>query len=1439
MKVFQRVIPVLLLVVLCSVAYAGYPEIPVDLGVAGDFAILSKAGITSVFPSAVVGDVGTSPITGAAIGLTCPEVIGQIYAVDAAGPLPCSIQNGTLLTTAVSNMETAYTDAAGRVTPDFTELGAGDITGLTLIPGLYKWGTSVLMTSDITLSGGPTDVWIFQIGIDLTVGNGASVQMSGGAQPKNVFWQVGGQANLGTTSHFEGVILSATAINQQTGASINGRMLAQTEVTLQQNALTQPADDAIVPDVVGEIELDATDMIINAGLIVGMVTYVCDDLIPADEVISQNPIGGSVALFGSPVDIEVSTGPCEVPNVVGETELDATDILTDANFIVGVITYVCDDVIPADQVISQNPIGGTVALSGSAVDIEVSTGPCEVPNVVGQTELDATDILTDANFIVGMVTYVCDDLIPADQVISQNPIGGTVALSGSAVDIEVSTGPCEVPNVVGETELDATTILTDANFIVGMVTYVCDDLIPADQVISQNPLGGTIALSGSAVDLVVSTGPCEVPNVVGETELDATTILTDANFIVGMVTYVCDDLIPADQVISQNPLGGTIALSGSAVDLVVSTGPCEVPNVVGETESDADGILVDANLMTGTITYVCDDVILAGVVISQIPAAGTVVNSGRAVDLVVSTGPCEVPNVVGETELDADGILVDADLMTGTITYVCDDVILAGVVISQIPAAGTVVLFGSAVDLVVSTGPCEVPNVVGETELDADGILVDADLMTGTITYVCDDVILAGVVISQIPAAGTVVLFGSAVDLVVSTGPCEAEGEGEPVEGEGEPVEGEGEPVEGEPEVVFTIPAPDAVDVPLNQIIAAIFNKVMDAATINAGTFTLMQDVTPISGVVTYSGVTATFTPDADLLPNTEYTAMISMNATDLVGTPLAADYVWTFMTGDALDTSAPFVIATVPVSNASNVPFNQILSATFSEMMDPGSINNGSFTLMQGATPIAGVVGYIGVTATFRPVAVLDVNTEYTAMISVNVTDLAGNPLAVDYLWTFTTGDVSDTLAPYVTATLPSDNAFDVPINQTLNVTFSEPMDPATLNTGSFTLMQGLTPIAGVVGYIGVTASFNPAAMLLANTEYTATISASASDLAGNPLAADYVWTFMTSEILDIIAPFVTSTVPENGAVDVPVDQILSATFSETMDAVTINGATFTLMQGVLQKADSASMQRIAPVQGTVSYDGITATLTPATLLAPSTEYTATISTGATDLAGNPMAADYVWTFITAAPAAEGEPVEGEPVEGEPVEGEPIEGEPVEGEPVEGEPVEGEPVEGEPVEGEPIEGEPIEGEPIEGEPVEGEPVEGEPVEGEPVEGEPVEGEPIEGEGEDMTVQVPNIDDMTEDEAVAALEAAGFDVLIERRCPIGCNRPSAGTIIDQDPPSGANVPAGSQVTITVSDCRTGLLNLGVLGDIFAGILAFFGLVIFRCLFNCDSPTMLK
>ncbi|WP_372644829.1 ice-binding family protein [Ancylomarina sp.] len=216
----------------------------VDLGAAGNYAILAKTAINSNPTSNITGDLGLSPaatsyITGLSLTdltgyATSAQVTGQIFASDMASPTPIN------LTTSVENMTTAYNDAAGRPTPDFLELGTGNLGGKTLVPGLYKWTNTVTLPTDVTISGGANDVWIFQISGDLNMSAAVNVTLEGGAQAKNIFWQVAGEATFGATSHFEGIILSMTGITFQTGASFNGRALAQTSVILDGNTVVEP-----------------------------------------------------------------------------------------------------------------------------------------------------------------------------------------------------------------------------------------------------------------------------------------------------------------------------------------------------------------------------------------------------------------------------------------------------------------------------------------------------------------------------------------------------------------------------------------------------------------------------------------------------------------------------------------------------------------------------------------------------------------------------------------------------------------------------------------------------------------------------------------------------------------------------------------------------------------------------------------------------------------------------------------------------------------------------------------------------------------------------------------------------------------------------------------------------------------------------------------------
>ena len=210
----------------------------VDLGTAGEFAILSKAGVTTTGVTSVTGDIGTSPIAAAALTgfsltmhssntfSTSALVTGKVWAADYTVPTPSK------MTTAISNMEMAFTDAAGRPTPDHLNLGGGSVNDLTLEPGLYKWSTGVGFTSSLTFHGTSEDVWILQIAGDLTVASGAEIHLTGDAKAENIFWQISGQTTFETKAHVEGVFLCATAIVFKTGSSMNGAALSQTAVNL-------------------------------------------------------------------------------------------------------------------------------------------------------------------------------------------------------------------------------------------------------------------------------------------------------------------------------------------------------------------------------------------------------------------------------------------------------------------------------------------------------------------------------------------------------------------------------------------------------------------------------------------------------------------------------------------------------------------------------------------------------------------------------------------------------------------------------------------------------------------------------------------------------------------------------------------------------------------------------------------------------------------------------------------------------------------------------------------------------------------------------------------------------------------------------------------------------------------------------------------------------
>jgi len=221
----------------------------VNLGTAGTYVILAQAGATNIPTSAVTGNIGTSPAASTATTgfsetldasstfATSSQVTGKMFASDYTGGT-----TATDLTTAVNDSKTAYLDAFGRAPGTGTNLnhGAGTIGSETLPAGTYTWTTGVSIATDLTLNGSATDVWIFQVKGVLSEANNTKVILTGGALAKNVFWQVSNGATIGTTAHFEGIIITPTAVTMGTGASVNGRFYTGTNVTLDGNTVTRP-----------------------------------------------------------------------------------------------------------------------------------------------------------------------------------------------------------------------------------------------------------------------------------------------------------------------------------------------------------------------------------------------------------------------------------------------------------------------------------------------------------------------------------------------------------------------------------------------------------------------------------------------------------------------------------------------------------------------------------------------------------------------------------------------------------------------------------------------------------------------------------------------------------------------------------------------------------------------------------------------------------------------------------------------------------------------------------------------------------------------------------------------------------------------------------------------------------------------------------------------
>jgi hypothetical protein len=430
------------------------------------------------------------------------------------------------------------------------------------------------------------------------------------------------------------------------------------------------------------------------------------------------------------------------------------------------------------------------------------------------------------------------------------------------------------------------------------------------------------------------------------------------------------------------------------------------------------------------------------------------------------------------------------------------------------------------------------------------------------------------------------------------------------------------------PQLLSLTPLAGATGVCPNAAVVATFNEPMNVATVTAADFTLAPGVI---GTVTHDATNSIFTltPSSALASGTLYTATLGTAIQDTYGNSLPAALTTSFTTAANGCHPAPVVIAETPTTGGAASCPNSVLTIAFNEAMNPLTLNTSTFTLASGAGPITGQVSYNAAadTAIFAPLAPLALSSTYTATVSTGAQDTYGNPLATPAVWHLTTG--TNTCLPPAppAATTPANGATGICNSSVIAAVFPQAMNPATFTATSFTVTgPGNTAVAGAItaDALHKTFTFTPTAALALSTVYTATLTTAVQDTFGNALATPYTWSFTTGAASctptpPAVPPVVAITTPLAAATGVCSNTVLTATFSTPMDPTTINTNTFTVSGGVT---------------GTVTLDatGEIAIFTPSTTLGLNTVYTATITTGAKNLAGTALAANFPFSFTTAA---------------------------------------------------------------------------------------------------------------------------------------------------------------------------------------------------------------
>jgi hypothetical protein len=423
--------------------------------------------------------------------------------------------------------------------------------------------------------------------------------------------------------------------------------------------------------------------------------------------------------------------------------------------------------------------------------------------------------------------------------------------------------------------------------------------------------------------------------------------------------------------------------------------------------------------------------------------------------------------------------------------------------------------------------------------------------------------------------------------------------------------------------ITQVIPVNLADSVEVNPVLSVAFKQGTDPSKVSETTIILKKGSNSVPGKTTIAGTTATFKPETDLAPETEYIATVTTSPAGGASETRLNEYSWRFKTGHHHHNQLLSILSTDPVDNAKSVPVTAILTVTFNQELTTLLRNSTAVILKNGVSSIQGKLSFSGSKAVFKPSSSLEPNTVYSAKVKMGTGYHFNDDKSSDsFSWSFTTtGGGTDVTAPKVSSVSPLNNALSVPAGSTYSVTFSEQMNPSTITSSTITVKQGTTPVAGKVTYSGVKATFTPDAPFSSNTAYTGTVTTDAKDVAGNSLAAAFTSVFTTVATgSDVTAPTAVSVSPQSNATAVAVNTKPAVTFSEAMSSSSITTTTFTLKQGATS------------VAGTVSYSGTTATFTPSAALTGNTVYTGTITTGAKDAAGNSIAANYTWNFTTVA---------------------------------------------------------------------------------------------------------------------------------------------------------------------------------------------------------------